>query len=158
MVTGGGGQDLAAGGMDVLAMLMHHPDPTLGYRVTGKDGKVFVYATDNEHDEEAGRETDRLYENADLLVYDTQFTHQEYDPEACEKKWLSKKNWGHSITQEGIKVSERTGVKRLVPFHYAPESPDGKLDDIFAFAGKFRDEHCPSLELLPSYEGLAVEL
>lgn len=140
-----------------LPAYLNHPDPTYGYRIT-RCGKVFVYATDTEHGEEWDKPMRRLAKNADVLVYDTQFTHQEYDPAACEKKGITRRNWGHSIAQEGVRLCARAGVKMLVPFHYDPSSPDGKIDDVMRFIRKFARVEAPVLKIKPAFEGMTLNL
>ncbi|MEW5692989.1 MAG: MBL fold metallo-hydrolase [Candidatus Hydrogenedentota bacterium] len=142
----------------ILPIYINHPDPTFGYRIENRKGKIFVYATDTEHSKEWEKKLDKLCRGADALVYDTQYTHQEYDPQACEKEGFGKKTWGHSIVQEGIKLCQRNKVKVLIPFHYAPESPDRKIDDIMRYAKKIKNKTHSSLRILPAYEDLKLTL
>ena len=47
------------------------------------------------------------------------FTNAEYP---------SKKGWGHSTWQEGIRLVEAANAKTLVVFHHSPRRTDAQLD------------------------------
>jgi phosphoribosyl 1,2-cyclic phosphodiesterase len=105
---------------------LHHPQGCAGYRIEA-DGRVFVLATDTEprsplHD----RAVRDLAQDADLLLYDSQYT-----PDQLE--W-EKKGWGHSSWQEGVRIAQERGVKRLVLFHHDPDSDDAFVDSLVAQA------------------------
>jgi len=140
----------------VETALLNHPGKALGYRVTGKAGTV-VYATDTEHFE------DHLDENlvylarqADVLIYDSTYTDEEYGDRA-----MSKKGWGHSTWQEAIKVAEAAGVKKLVIFHHDPSHNDDFLDEVAAaarerFAGAVMAKEGMEIVLNPKRVPMAV--
>jgi ribonuclease BN (tRNA processing enzyme) len=107
---------------------LHHPQGCAGYRIEA-DGGVFVLATDTEpgspfHD----RAVRALTQDADLLLYDSQYTPQQSEGE--------KKGWGHSTWQEGVRIAQEHGVKRLVLFHHDPDSDDAFVDGLVARAQK----------------------
>jgi len=107
---------------------LHHPQGCAGYRIEA-DGRVFVLATDTEpgspfHD----RAVRDLAQDADLLLYDSQYT-----PEQSEGE---KRGWGHSSWQEGVRIAQERGVKRLVLFHHDPDSDDAYVDSLVAQARK----------------------
>ncbi len=80
-----------------------------------------MFATDFEHTE---KDTPRLVEfakNTDLLIYDGHFTDEEY---------VSKIGWGHSTWQEGIRIANRCGAKRLILTHHHPLRTDSELESI----------------------------
>ncbi len=75
-------------GATLRSALLNHPQGCVGYRIDA-DGGAFVLATDNEpgspvHDQ-ALRD---LATDADVLVYDAQYTPEQLTAE--------KKGWGHS--------------------------------------------------------------
>src|SRR5271157_239655 len=105
---------------------LHHPQGCAGYRIEA-DSRVFVLATDTEpssplHD----RAVRDLAQDADLLLYDSQYT-----PDQLE--W-EKKGWGHSSWLEGVRIAQERGVKRLVLFHHDPDSDDAFVDSLVAQA------------------------
>jgi phosphoribosyl 1,2-cyclic phosphodiesterase len=105
---------------------MNHPQGCVGYRIEA-DGASFVLATDTEpgsptHDQ-ALRE---LARDADLLVYDSQYTPEQLQGE--------KRGWGHSSWREGTRVARDSGAKRLVLFHHDPDSDDSFVDGLVARA------------------------
>lgn len=107
---------------------LNHPQGCAGYRIEA-DGGVFVLATDNEpgspfHD----RALRTLAQNADLLLYDSQYTRQQAEGE--------KKGWGHGTWQEGVRIAQEQGVKRLVLFHHDPDCDDECVDHLVARARK----------------------
>jgi phosphoribosyl 1,2-cyclic phosphodiesterase len=107
---------------------LHHPQGCVGYRIEA-DGGVVVLATDTEpgspiHD----RAVRALAQDADLLLYDSQYTPQQEEGE--------KKGWGHGTWQEGVRIARQYGVKRLVLFHHDPDSDDAHVDSLVARAQK----------------------
>jgi phosphoribosyl 1,2-cyclic phosphodiesterase len=107
---------------------LNHPQGCVGYRIEA-DGGVFVLATDTEpgspfHD----RAVRTLAQDADLLLYDSQYTPQQWEGE--------KKGWGHSTWQEGVRIAQERGVRRLVLFHHDPDSDDACVDSLVARARK----------------------
>lgn len=104
---------------EIVSRYLNHPQGCLGFRVESETG-VFVYATDHEHGvpqfDESMRELSR---DADLLVFDAQYTPAEY---------FSHTGWGHSTWEEGIKVARDVGVRELILFHHDPDHSDLFLD------------------------------
>lgn len=90
-----------------------------------------------------------LARNADLLIYDTQFTFAEY---------RLRPHWGHSHPDDAIAIARDANVKRLCLFHHAPLRSD---DDNDAILAKYRQVVAASgdrFELLSAYEGLEIAL
>lgn len=104
---------------------LNHPQGAVGYRI--ESGKtVIVYATDLEH----GHPTldpvlHRNCRDADLLIYDAQYTPEEYS---------THRGWGHSTWREGARVARETGAKQLLLFHHDPGHNDAFLDSMIADA------------------------
>jgi len=110
------------GGVRICCNRLNHPQGCLGYRVEC-NGKVIVYATDNEPGDPSGDQNVRaLAQGADVFVYDSQYTPHEYKTE--------KRSWGHSTWEEAVKISREAGVKRLVLFHHDPDHDDNQIDSI----------------------------
>lgn len=122
---------------------LHHPQGCLGYRIE-YDGKVLVYATDNEPGDRQGDESvRRLAEGADVFIYDAQFL-----PEQMEEK----RTWGHSHWKEGVGIAKECGVKKLVLFHHDPDRDDESVDKILQCARDHFDD------VVAAKEGLALTL
>jgi phosphoribosyl 1,2-cyclic phosphodiesterase len=119
------GDRVNLGDVTVLTGLLNHPGGAMGYRVSWQDYAV-AYITDTEH---FGNELDanilELADRADVLIYDSTYTDEEYShPQA------SKIGWGHSTWQEGVKIAQAAQVKKLVIFHHDPSHDDDFMDSI----------------------------
>lgn len=100
---------------------LNHPDGATGYRVEYEGGAV-CYVTDTEHKEgEIDRNIVELAKGADILIYDSTYTDEEYP---------TFKGWGHSTWQEGIKIADAAGVDTFIAFHHDPEHDDEKMNQI----------------------------
>jgi phosphoribosyl 1,2-cyclic phosphodiesterase len=86
----------------------------------------------------------RLCEGADLVIYDTQFTTEEY---------VKRPHWGHSCPEDAIEIAEAAGARRLALFHHDPNRTDDELDQILAECAKKT-----KLEMIAAAESLEVEL
>jgi phosphoribosyl 1,2-cyclic phosphodiesterase len=104
---------------------LNHPNGAMGYRVSWGDHSI-VYCTDTEHyPDRLDENVLHLARNADILIYDAMYTDQEYnDPKS------PKVGWGHSTWQEGVKIAEAAGVRKLAIFHHEPNHSDAMLDEI----------------------------
>ena len=110
---------------------LNHPGEAVGYRVNWRGGAA-VYITDTEHF------ADRLDENvlwlardADILIYDSTYTDEEYHSPTNPKI-----GWGHSTWQEAVKIAKAANVKTLVIFHHDPAHDDEFLDRVGEEAGR----------------------
>jgi len=122
---------------------LNHPQGCLGYRIEC-DGKVLVYATDNEPGDRAGDEAvRRLADGADTLIYDAQYTPEEM------KRFRA---WGHSSWKEGVRIATECKVKRLVLFHHDPDRDDKSVDRILKRARDHFDD------VVAAKEGLLLKI
>ena len=104
---------------------LNHPNGAMGYRVTWQGHSVF-YCTDTEHfPDRMDENVLHLARNAELLIYDSMYTDDEYHHPKAPKV-----GWGHSTWQEGIKVCQAAGVKKFVKFHHEPGHTDEFLDQL----------------------------
>ena len=133
-------------GLTLTTKYLNHPILCLGYRFDYK-GKSFcttydtepfrnVFPTDPEapgYDPIAAEEGERaaaeenekvlrFFKGADLLIHDTQYTHEEYID--------SKLGWGHSTFEYAINSAHKAGVKQLLLFHHDPMRTDTQLDTL----------------------------
>ena len=135
-------------GLSVTTKYLNHPILVLGYKFEF-EGKVLCTAYDHElfrnvfdvkpddpgYDEAAVKEGEiaareenekvqAFYQNADLLVHDTQYTHKEY--------LAGKIGWGHSSFEWAINSAAQAGVKHLILFHHEPLRNDQELEGLHA--------------------------
>ena len=133
-------------GIRVTTKYLNHPVLCLGYRFE-YEGKVFCTVYDTEpfqnvfaqdpsspdYDEEAFKEGEiasrqenekimKFIYGADLVVYDTQYTHKEY--------LNGKVGWGHTSFEAAINTVHKAKVKKLVCFHHDPLRKDDELDGL----------------------------
>ncbi len=126
----------------------NHPNGVLIYRVEHK-GRVLVYATDTEHYSVVDWKIVGITKGADVFVYDSQYTPEEY---AGTTGGGPKTGWGHSTFEEGVKIAKAAGVKKYVLYHHDPNQSDAAV----------RDKERRAKELFPScvaaHEGLVIEI
>ncbi len=102
-------------GVSVQTAPLNHPDGATGYRI-GFGGHSVAYVTDTEHwPDRLDANILALARGADLLIYDTTYTAEEY---------AGRIGWGHSTWQEGVRLARAAGVGRLVLFHHEPDHDD----------------------------------
>jgi ribonuclease BN (tRNA processing enzyme) len=85
-----------------------------------------VYATDTEHYSCVDPALQRLAEGADVLIYDSQYTPEEYAGE----RGPSRVGWGHSTFEAGARLAHSAGVARYVLFHHDPRRSDDAVLEI----------------------------
>jgi phosphoribosyl 1,2-cyclic phosphodiesterase len=115
----------------VRAAELNHPGGALGFRLEHQ-GRVMVYATDFEHGTAADERLVDLARDADLMVFDAQYTPAEYEGDGKG----SKRGWGHSTYEMGARLALRAGVKRLALYHHSPERDDRAIEKLAALAKK----------------------
>ncbi|MDR3248502.1 MAG: MBL fold metallo-hydrolase [Treponema sp.] len=158
------------GGLKLTAKYLNHPVLCLGYRfeyqgksiVTAFDTEPFynIFPTDKNdpsYDEAVAFEGEQavalenqkvldFIKGADVLVYDTQFTKEEYEAHP---------GWGHSSYDTAIESALKTGVRKLICFHHEPRRTD---EDLAELEKKFRAQYAShTLEIMMAREGLTVE-
>ena len=125
----------------------NHPNGVYAYRVE-HDGSSVVFATDTEHYAVVDSKLKQLAENVDVLIYDSQYTPEEYAGEVG----MAKIGWGHSTFVEAAKLAHAANAKKLVLFHHDPSQSDAAV----------RDKERRAKELFPdvlaAYEGLTLEV
>jgi phosphoribosyl 1,2-cyclic phosphodiesterase len=98
----------------------NHPGGVVAYRIE-HEGRSIVYATDTEHYACVDPALRTLAEGADVLVYDSQYTPEEYK---------GKVGWGHSTYVAGAELARSAGVGSYVLFHHDPMRSDAKVSEI----------------------------
>ena len=97
----------------------------LAYRIE-HEGRSVVYATDTEHYACVDPALLALAEGADVLIYDSQYTPEEYRGDTGR----SQVGWGHSTYVAGAELARAAGVGELVLFHHDPQRSDAGVADI----------------------------
>jgi ribonuclease BN (tRNA processing enzyme) len=112
----------------ITTLPLRHPNGVLGFRIED-NGKVLTIATDCEHPENGECDSNLLIlaDNTDLLIYDGQYTPEEYEPSKFNLSMPAKKGFGHSTAEEGIKVALKAKAKQLVITHHEPAHDDKML-------------------------------
>lgn len=158
------GESWQVGGARLVCRRLNHPGVAAGWRVEA-DGRTLAYLCDTDLNGElllatdlpvAGEE-DRLEwlrrmrqgardlgHRADLLVCDTFFLPEEYDPE-----------WGHSRPEDFLEFAVEAGAGTVYLFHHRPGRSDDDLDGIVASC---RARANGQLEVGAAREGLEVAL
>ena len=133
-------------GIRVTTKYLNHPLLCFGYRIE-YNGHVFCTAYDTEpfynffstdpgdpgYDEALAREGEQAAQQgnlameefvagADLLVYDGQYTRQEYEAD--------KIGWGHTPVEFAIELAQRAGAQKLALIHHDPMRTDAQLDEL----------------------------
>jgi len=112
-------------GVRLRTAALNHPNGATGYRVE-YDGRSLCYVTDTEHvPGKPDRAVLDLIKGADAVIYDCTYTDDEFP------RFHS---WGHSTWQEGARLCDQAGAKRLVIFHHDPSHDDEVMDRIAAAA------------------------
>jgi phosphoribosyl 1,2-cyclic phosphodiesterase len=146
--------EMEIGEFRVFSALVCHPGPTVGYRISTAEG-VLTYLPD--HEPALGPNPLKFLQRewtsgavlaaeSDLLIHDSQYNSTEY---------TSHVGWGHSSLKQTLDFGTLAGVKRLVPFHHAPDHTDNVLDHLMATA---LEEAHPAYEVLPGLEGTTFEV
>lgn len=104
---------------------LNHPDGATGYRIDYQ-GRSLCYITDTEHTPgKPDQNILALVEGADLMIYDSTYTDHEFP---------SRRGWGHSTWQEGMRLARAAKVKRLAIFHHDPDHEDHFMEEVEASA------------------------
>ncbi len=142
------GASFLLGKTNVTCSLLNHPGLAIGYRMEA-GGRSVAYISDTAPFDKilhvegtlselptgplAAEESERLQEvrkgvvslcrDADLVIYDTMFTMDEYN---------ERPHWGHSSFSHAVELTSEAGAAALALFHHAPDRTDDELDQILA--------------------------
>jgi len=129
-----------------------HPGDAYSFRFE-KGNKSFVYASDAAFAQGADlRPHLNFFTNADLLIFDTQFTQRESD---------EKEDWGHSSSFFGVEMAQQAQAKTLLLYHYDPTYSDKDLEKILDDTLKFQRNQYPNqaqIEILIAKEQQEFDL
>ena len=134
---------LSIGGLSIHPFPLNHPQGCVGYRIEA-GGRSAVYASDLEHGHpELDRVVREYAEGADVLIFDAQFTPEEYERH---------RGWGHSTWLEATRVANEARVKQLILTHHDPAHADTAVFQIQRHARE-RFENT-----IAAREGLEIDL
>lgn len=110
-------------GIEVRTCPLVHPGGATGYRFD-HGGRSLCYVSDVEHgDNGPSPSLVAFVQGADLVIYDTTYTAQEYHRH---------RGWGHSTWEAGVALCKAAGARSLAAFHHHPFRDDAALDAIDA--------------------------
>lgn len=152
------GKEYDINGFVVSCKRLQHPNFSYAYRIADDD-RTLVIATDGEYKE---LDADYLwpfvefYRDADLLVFDAQYTLKDV---------FQKVDWGHSSSFIGVDLCLMANVPRLALTHHDPSYTDSQMLNILQNTAEFKsqalEQHRDSfrhndLEVIMAYEGLEL--
>jgi ribonuclease BN (tRNA processing enzyme) len=91
----------------------------------------------------------RLCEGADLVIYDTMFTPEEY---------RQTPHFGHSRPSDAVDICHDAGARMLALYHHAPDRSDTEVDAVLASTRKEATLTARKLEIIAGFEGLDLAL
>jgi phosphoribosyl 1,2-cyclic phosphodiesterase len=119
----------------ITTIKQQHPGDSWGYCFE-QAGKRIIYSSDSEHGPEA-RETGYpfidFFRNADVLIFDGQYTFEEATNE--------KRHWGHSDHMTAVELAARAKVRQLIVFHHEPGYSDTEIEEIHSDALRYRERY-----------------
>ena len=116
-------------GIVIKTAPLNHPNGATGYRIEYQ-GRSICYVTDTEHVIGTPDESVLgLIAGADLVIYDATYTDEEF-PDYV--------SWGHSTWQEGVRLCDKAGVKRLIIHHHDPNHDDTFMNQVAKDAERAR--------------------
>jgi phosphoribosyl 1,2-cyclic phosphodiesterase len=141
------------GSMTVESIPLSHPNYGTGYRFI-EDGKVFVFLTDNElaYKHPGGLDYDdycKFSAHADLLFHDAEYTEEDYK---------SKKEWGHTVYTDALRLAFDAEVKTFVLFHHNQERTDREVDDLVKDCKEIIDKKDSSLKCMAADQEMEIAL
>lgn len=121
----------------ISTLKLVHPNGVLGYRIE-EGNKSVAIATDCEHPTDGSIDPNlmKLASGVDLLIFDGQYTTEEYAPHKFNLPGPGKQGFGHSTPEEGVRAAKATGAKKLIITHHDPLHNDAKLREMEANARK----------------------
>ncbi|MCC6523827.1 MAG: MBL fold metallo-hydrolase [Polyangiaceae bacterium] len=119
------GERFAVGGARVTVARGNHPGGSLAYRIDYA-GRSLVYATDTEPYGCLDPALAALAADADVLVYDSQYTPAEYRGEGGP----ARVGWGHSTYEAGARLARAARVGEYLLYHHDPSRDDAAVAEL----------------------------
>ncbi len=132
---------------------LNHPGDSYAYNIISKNKSV-VYATDTEFykiDEKFIVDVGKRWLNADILIFDAQYTPEEY---------IKKISWGHSSTMVAVDIGLKINTKKLILFHHDPTYNDDFIANTVEKAYSYLKAISPdsNMEIIAAYENLEINI
>lgn len=158
------GESFAIGDTHVVCRRLNHPGVTGGYRLE-QNGQAVAYISDVDYGtdlllgddmptKDGSQRRRRLQELRDgirdlahrtqLMVFDTFFLPEDYEPE-----------WGHSRPDDAIQVGQDAEADKIALFHHEPHRSDADIDNVL---DRYRNKLGDAEQLLAARDGLQVAL
>lgn len=141
---------------DFLVVKMYcskHPELCISYRFEDiKDGKTFVFLTDNENEDGIPTGLKNHVKDADLMIIDSQYRRSTYDNGQC--------GFGHGTADYAVKLALQGNVKKLGLSHHDPNSTDKDIKEILQEALMHKQTFNPDskLEIFACADYMGVEV
>lgn len=105
----------------VWCLPMNHPNQAYGYRFEW-GGKVVTVTLDHEHNHELDRNIVRLWDAADIVVTEVQYTREMYA--------YGRKGFGHITADAAADHALEAMPKRVITTHHDPDAPFEVIQEI----------------------------
>lgn len=135
-------------GIEVKTQESNHPGGCLCYRVNHA-GRSCCYLTDMEHSPQTDQAMAEFAADADLLIYDANFTDNEYYGVGGLPARIG---WGHSTWQAGIRLLHVARAKQLILFHHYNFHNDDDMESIE------KDARSQYANVTAAREGMVISL
>lgn len=130
-------------GIKMRTAALNHPHGATGYRIEF-NGRALCYVSNTAHTPGTpNKKLISLMKNADVVIYDSFY---------CDKEFQTHGALGHSTWQEGLRLCEAAGAKRLVAFQHNPNHDDKTLE---AIQQSLDEKRAGSIV---AFEGLVVDV
>jgi len=114
----------------ITPYLAQHPDKTQSFHIT--DGvKTIVHLLDSEIANMDIKRYEKLVKycsNADLVIFDAAYLPHDYE---------SKKGWGHSTIEHGIKLADKCKCEKMLFSHFSHKYDDKQLDSMIDYLAPY---------------------
>ncbi|MCS7205829.1 MAG: MBL fold metallo-hydrolase [Leptospiraceae bacterium] len=141
--------------LKINSKALRHPGISYAYKIQEND-KIFVFSSDAEFrfDNKDLDSYIEFFSDADVLVFDTQYT--------LDEQLLMKIDWGHSSANIATDLALKANVKNLILFHHDPSYNDEMIDQVYQKAIKYKDivdyDNSHSLQIFIAYESFELDL
>ena len=147
------GDTYQLGDMTITPIALSHPNQGTGYKFS-EAGKSFVFLTDNElgFRHEGGLSYDDYLEfcrGTDLLIHDAEYRDEEYP---------KKRGWGHSTSEQAVKLALDAGAKQLGLFHHNQDRLDAEIDDMVTLCHRIIGERKNTLACFAVHQAMELTL
>jgi phosphoribosyl 1,2-cyclic phosphodiesterase len=135
---------------DLLVSMLHsysHPKDGVYVFKVQNNGHTIVYATDTEGYTGGDSRLIKFAQDADVLIHDAQYTHEEYTDLLSPKQ-----GFGHSTVDMACEVADKAQVKQLVLFHHDPRHDDESMARVEAYARRLFKN------VIAAQEGMEIRL